>query len=293
MVIDKKFAKEKKMAILMYIRDHYLWITYHVMSGKTKILLSTDSLGGYWLDYIFTIAKKCKFEGLELAMRKNFDAQNPEYVKALAEKHNIKVYGIQTSASLNKKEMNKALDLCEELNCNAININAPRFFNYKTFNFIKNNLPQYIKKNKDIHFSIINPEDTSFFMIPVPKYRFSNLVEIIKKYGSYLALDIANLDEDAFEDEFYRKMEDFLPYINTIYLSDKDKNGKAHIIPWEWVLKLPSFLKKLKEKKYNNTIAIKINISKADLADHEKTEIILKKTVQYYKEHFSWQKDHE
>lgn len=164
-------------------------------------------------------------------MRKNFDAQNPEYVKALAEKHNIKVYGIQTSASLNKKEMNKALDLCEELNCNAININAPRFFNYKTFNFIKNNLPQYIKKNKDIHFSIINPEDTSFFMIPVPKYRFSNLVEIIKKYGSYLALDIANLDEDAFEDEFYRKMEDFLPYINTIYLSDKDKNGKAHIIP--------------------------------------------------------------
>ncbi len=257
------------------------------MKQKTKLLLSTDSLWGYGLDYIFSIAKKVGFDGLDLAMRKNFDTQNPSYVKELSEKYQLKVFGIQTSSSLNKKEMNKALDLCEELNCSNININAPKFFDYKAFNFIKSNLKNYISKNKDIHFSIINPEDGSFFIIPLPKYRFSNLVEIIKKYWSYLALDIANLDEDVFEDEFYRKMEDFLPYISTIYLSDKDKNGKNHIIPGEWVLKLPSFLKKLKKKKYNNTISIKINISKADLADHEKTEIILKKTVNYYKEYYN------
>ncbi len=253
---------------------------------ETKLILSTDTLGWYGLDYIFSLAKKCGFDGLELALWKNFDAQNPEYVKELSEKHKLKVRGIQTSASLNKKEMNKALDLCEELNCRNININAPKFFNYKAFNFIKSNLKTYIEKNKDINFSIINPEDGSFFIIPLPKYRFNNLVEIIKKYGSYLALDIANLDEESFEDEFYRKMKDFLPYISTIYLSDKDKNGKSHNIPGEGILKLPSFLKKLKKKKYNNDICIKININKADLADNEKTEIILKKTVNYYKEYY-------
>lgn len=256
------------------------------MANKTKLLLSTNSLWGYGLDYIFSLAKKTDFEGLELAIWKNFDTQNPRYVRELSEKYKMKVYAIQTSGSLNKKEIDKALDLCEELNCTNININAPRFFDYTSFNFIKTNLKNYIDNNKDINFSIVNPEDKNFFMIPIPKYRFNNLVEIIKKYWSYLALDIANLDEESFENEFYRKMEDFLPYISTIYISDKDKNGKSHVIPWEWVLKLPSFLKKLKKKKYNNNICIKIDISKIDLADNEKTEIILKKTVKYYKEYY-------
>ncbi len=253
---------------------------------QTKLTLSSDTLNGYGLDYIFSLAKKCWFDGIELAIWKNFDSQNPEYVKELSEKHKIKVYGIQTSASLNKKEMNKALDLCEALNCTNININAPKFFNYRAFDFIKSNLKNYITSNKDINFSIINPEDSSFFVLPLPKYRFNNIVEIIKKYGSYVSLDITNIDEESFEDEFYRKLEDFLPYISTIYLSDKDKNGTSHLIPGEWVLKIPSFLKKLKEKKYNNNICVKIDINKADLADNEKTELILKKAVNYYKEYY-------
>lgn len=252
----------------------------------TKILLSTDTLWGYGLDYIFELAKKVWFDGIDLAMWKNFDSQNPSYVKKLSEKHNIKVCSIQTSDSLNKKEMNKALDLCEELGTTNISINPPKFFNYRSFNFIKTNIGEYIKKNKDINFSIINPEDSSFLVVPIPKYHFWNLVEIIKKYGTYLALDIVNLNEESFEDEFYRKIKDFIPYISTIYLSDKDKNGKSHVLPGEWVLKLPSFLKKLKKNKYKNNISIKINISKADLTDNEKTELILKKTVNYYKENY-------
>jgi hypothetical protein len=31
------------------------------------------------------------------------------------------------------------------------------------------------------------------------------------------------MDEDSFEEEFLRKMSDFIPYISTIYLSDKSK----------------------------------------------------------------------
>jgi len=79
--------------------------------------------------------------------------------------------------------MEKALDLCEALNVSSITINAPKFFDYKSFNFIKDNISTYKKANKDISFGIINPIDSSFFAVPIPKYRFSNLVEIIKKYG--------------------------------------------------------------------------------------------------------------
>jgi hypothetical protein len=43
---------------------------------KADFLLSTDTLPGYGLDLIFKIAKRIKFDGLDLAMRKNFDAWN-------------------------------------------------------------------------------------------------------------------------------------------------------------------------------------------------------------------------
>jgi hypothetical protein len=82
--------------------------------------------------------------------------------------------------------MDKALDLCEALNVDTIAINAPKFFDYRSFNFIKDNISAYKKANKDINFSIINPLDSSFFAVPIPKYHFSNLVEIIKKYGCNL-----------------------------------------------------------------------------------------------------------
>jgi hypothetical protein len=117
-----------------------------------------------------------------LALWKNFDAWNISYVKKLLEKHELPIKVIQTSASLNKKEMEKALDLCEALNIDTININAPKFFDYRAFSFIKDNIESYKKANKDINFSIINPIDASFFAVPIPKYRFNNLVEIIKKY---------------------------------------------------------------------------------------------------------------
>ena len=79
--------------------------------------------------------------------------------------------------------MDKALDLCEALNVDTICINAPKFFDYKSYNFIKDTIEQYKSNNKDIKFSIINPVDSSYppFHI-IPKYRFGDVVEIIETY---------------------------------------------------------------------------------------------------------------
>lgn len=253
---------------------------------RDNFLLSTDTLWGVGLDLIFESAKKAGFGGIDLALWKNFDAWNVSYVKKLAEKHDLPVKVIQTSASLNKKEMEKALDLCEALNVDTITINAPKFFDYRPFNFIKDNIGSYKKANKDISFSIINPLDSSFFAVPIPKYRFSNLVEIIKKYGCNLWLDIAWLDEDSFEDDFMRKLEDFTPYLSAIYLSDKTKEGKPHVLPGDGTLKLPTLLKKLKKNKYSRYFSLKINISKWDLADSDKLDLILKKATKYFEENY-------
>lgn len=257
------------------------------MAGKPNILLSSDTLWWCGLDLIFELASSAWFDWIDLALWKNFDAWNVSYVKKLSEKHNIPVKVIQTSRTLNKKEMDRVLDLCEALNVDTININAPKYFDYKSFNFIKDNIDSYKKANPDLVFSIINPVDSNFFAVPIPKFRFNNVVDIIKRYGCNLWLDISNMDEDSFEDIFMRKMNDFLPYISTIYLSDKNKEWKSHLMLGEWVLKIPTFLRKLCEGKYNRYLSIKFNMWKWDLIDGDKMNLLLKKMVNYVNEYYT------
>lgn len=260
------------------------------IKGGSKLancLFSTDSLSGYWLDLVFELCKEAWYDGIDLAIWKNFDSRKIDYVKKLSDKYELPIRIIQTSDNLNDKEINRAIDLCYALGADTISINAPKFFNFKAFAFISDNILKRRKENKNIHFSIINPEDSSLFALPIPKYRFSNMVEIVKKYLCYIWLDISNLDSDSFENDFLRKIKDFLPYLSVIYFSDKSRVWEDHILPGDWVLKLPTFLKKLKEYGYNRYISTKITISKSDLADSDKVKIILKKSRKYLEEHYS------
>ena len=253
---------------------------------KPECLFSTDSLSGYWLDLVFELVKEAWFEGIDLAIWKNFDSRKIDYVKKLSENYGLPVKVIQTSDNLNDKEINRAIDLCYELGADTITINAPKFFNFKAFSFITDNILKRRKEHKGIHFSIINPEDSSLFALPIPKYRFSNMVEIVKRYLCYIGLDIANLDSDSFESDFLRKIKDFLPYLSVIYFSDKSRVWEWHILPGDWVLKLSIFLKKLKEYWYNRYLSTRIKISKSDLADSDKVKIILKKSRKYLQENY-------
>ena len=249
-------------------------------------LFSTDSLSGYWLDLVFELVKEAWFDGIDLAIWKNFDSRKIDYVKKLSENYGLPVKVIQTSDNLNDKEINRAIDLCYELGADTITINAPKFFNFKAFSFITDNILKRRKEHKGIHFSIINPEDSSLFALPIPKYRFSNMVEIVKRYLCYIGLDIANLDSDSFESDFLRKIKDFLPYLSVIYFSDKSRIWEWHILPGDWVLKLSVFLKKLKEYWYNRYLSTRIKISKSDLADSDKVKLILKKSRKYLQENY-------
>ena len=255
-------------------------------SKKADFLLSTDTLSGYWLDLIFQIADEIWFNWLDLCMRKNFDAWNIEYVKKLIEKYNMPVKIVQVSSNVNTREMNQAVDLAKSVWADTISINPPSIFNLKTYKFITSSLKLYKRHNPSIKFSIINPPKANLFVLPVSKYYFSNIAEIIKKYKAFLALDIANLDETVLDTIFLKRISNYIPYISVVYLSDKTKTEKPHVPLGEGVLKLPAILKKFKMMEYYGHFSLKIDISKKDLADVEKIKVILKKCRIYFKENF-------
>lgn len=256
------------------------------MNKKNYFLLSTDTLSWYWLDLIFSIAKELNFDWIDLCLWKNFDARNIEYLEKLVEKYSLPIKIIQVSSKVNSKELNQAVVSSRKLWINTITINPPSIFDIKTYRFITANLKYYKKQNPDIKFSIINSPDSSLWVLPFPKYYFNNIREIIRKYNAELALDISNIKELDLEELFKRKLSNYIPYIKVIYLSDKTKTDKPHVPLWEGVLKLPFYLKKLKQNEYDWYFSLKLELSKQELLDIEKVHVILKKCRLYYIENY-------
>ncbi|MEI7477114.1 MAG: hypothetical protein WCJ81_00770 [bacterium] len=93
--------------------------------SKPLIVLSTDTLPGYGLDHIFDIAKSHGFDGVDLAMRKNFDGRNVKYVKKLIAQYKLPVHIIQTSQEVTAKEVQQALILAQEVGAKVLSCNAP------------------------------------------------------------------------------------------------------------------------------------------------------------------------
>lgn len=142
---------------------------------SNTILLSTDTLPGFGLDLIFSTAKEAGCDGIDLALWKNFDAWHESYVAKLSKNYDLPVYTIQTSPKVNAKELNQAIKICEKTGAKNILINAPKYFDVKTYAFLTSNLSTYQKQYPDLTFSIINPDTASMVLLPLPKYRFNNI----------------------------------------------------------------------------------------------------------------------
>ena len=91
---------------------------------------------------------------------------------------------------------------------------------------------------------------------------------------------------DSFENEFTRKIDDYAPYISVIYLSDKTRDWKWHLVPGDGMLDLRTFLKKLKKSWYSRPISVKLDFKPTELANKEKLRKQLKKVRTYYDKYF-------
>jgi sugar phosphate isomerase/epimerase len=259
------------------------------MAGKysftNKVLFSTDSLNGYGLDLVFSVAKDAGCDGIDLALWKNFDAWHDSYVKKLCEQYKLPVEIVQTSPKVNAKELNQAVTICQQTGAKHISINAPSYFDVKTFTFLTNNLSTYQKQYPDITFSIINPDTASMAYLPFPKYRFKNIGEIIKKHKCKLWFDISAMDEEYVETMMMTKMSELASYISVCYVSDRKKEH-YHILPWDGTYNLPSLLKNMAKNKYIGFFSMKLQFDPQTLVNNEKVLFQIKKSLQYIDEYF-------
>ena len=99
-------------------------------------------------------------------------------------------------------------------------------------------------------------------------------------------MDINNIDSELLENEFTRKIDDYVPYISVIYLSDKTKNWKNRLALWDGTLDLQNFLKNLKKSWYTRPISIKLDLKPSELANKSAIKKQFKKIRSYYDNFF-------
>ena len=111
-------------------------------------------------------------------------------------------------------------------------MNAPSFFDIKTYTFLTDNLRTYQEHYPDIQFTIINGDTNNMTYLPFAKYRFSNLSDTIKTYKCKIGIDISLLDSEIIDNFLMVKMPALIEHITVCYVGDRLKN-KVHLVPGE------------------------------------------------------------
>lgn len=253
-----------------------------MMSDTTsnQILLSTDTLPGYGLDMIFSLAQETGCDGIDLAIWKNFDTRHEGYVAKLSKQYKLPVVSVQTSSKINAKELNQAITIAQETGAKIIAMNAPSYFDVKPYTFLINNLKTYQTQYPDLTFSIINPDTASMNFLPLPKYRLRNIPEIIKKYHCSRWFDISAMDEEMIENLILIKMPDLASHISLCYVSDRKKN-EYHLTPGTWNYDLDRIMESLRTNHYTGAFSIKLQFDPTILIDHKKVLFHIKKSIDY------------
>jgi hypothetical protein len=132
----------------------------------------------------------------------------------------------------------------------VIACNAPGYFDIKAYSFLTNNLHTYQEQYPDLQFTIISPDTSAMKYIPLPKYRFGNLADIIKKYKCNIGLDIAVLDQDIIDNFLMLKMPVLTEHMNICYVADRLRE-KKYLTPGEGNQSISQILKSMYSNNYN------------------------------------------
>lgn len=217
------------------------------------ITLSSDSLKGYGLNRIFKFVKDAGYDGLDLYIDpKDFDTQNPKYIKELIDQHQLPVTALQTSPNATAKNIVEAVEMAKELGSKVIIVQPPKMFNFKYIKWLTNEVPK-IRQREQISIALENAPSETFLGI-IPEHALNNLNELRK--FKHAALDTSRVAQQ--KDDLIRVFNGLRKYLVHVHLSNV-KKGKGYALPDEGVLPLESFLTKLKQEGYRGAISFKIH----------------------------------
>ena len=215
--------------------------------------ISTETLKGYGLNRIFQIVKAAGFDGVDLCIDpKNFDTQNVDYIKSLVDQTGVPVLAIQTPPNCNSHKVQEVVKMAKTLGTRVIVIQAPKIFDFKYAQWLKNEVPK-LRQKENISIAMENAPTESFLGL-IPGHAMGNVLDLKKfKHACIDTTRVAMKKDDLIR--IYKALKKYLVHI---HLSNV-KAGTPYYLPSKGILPLESFLTKLKQDNFVGTISLKVN----------------------------------
>ena len=244
------------------------------------IVLHTSSLRKYGLNRIFDFVKKAGYDGIEIEVDKNdFDTQNAEYIKKLSEEFSLPVVALHAPQNGGEKSIEHVVDMASYLGCPLVIITPPKLTDFKMTRWLSKEVP-ILRKKKNIQIALSNTGGKT--MLGFLPERAMNNLEDLKKFGM-VSLDCsmtASKKQDLIR--FYENLKKLIVHV---HLSNVRRH-KEYSLPNEGILPLESFLKKLKQNKYEGAISLRVRPQELAAGDDELVIKRLKKVKEFILEYF-------
>lgn len=243
------------------------------------IALHTSSLHKYGLNRIFEFVKEAGYDGIEIEVDKNdFDTQNAEYIKQLSTQYKVPVVALHTPVDGAEKSVEHVVDMAVYLKCPVVVITPPKITDFKFTRWLKKQV-RSLRKKKGVQIALANASGKTFLGF-LPERALNNATDL-KKFG------MACLDTSATHSKktdlirFYDYLKKMIVHV---HLSNV-RRRKEYSLPNEGILPLESFLKKLKDNKYEGYVSIKVKPSELFAGEDEKVIKALKKVKSFVEEY--------
>lgn len=244
------------------------------------ITLHTSSLHKYGLNRIFEFAKKAGYDGIEIDVDKNnYDTQNAEYIKNLSKEHGLPVIALHVPTNGTEKSVEHVINMAVYLKCKIVVITPPKITDFKFTRWLKKEVPA-LRKKKSIQIALNNTSGKTFLGF-LPERALNNITDL-KKFGM-VALDCSALVSK--KQDLIRFYEHMKKIIIHVHLSNVHRR-KEYSLPNEGILPLESFLKKLKNDKFDGAISVRVRPTELNAGDDEKVVKTLKKVKEFIEDFF-------
>lgn len=245
------------------------------------IILHSSSLHKYGLNRIFELAREAGYDGIEIEVDKNnFDTQNAEYIKQLSEEYKLPVLALDAPINATEKSVEHVIEMAAYLECPVVVITPPKLTDFKFTRWLKNEAPS-LRRKKGIDLALANTGGKTILGF-LPERAMNDLSDL-KKFGM-VAIDTsmtASKKQDLIR--FYEYLKKLVVHVQ---LSNV-KRHKEYSMPNDGILPLESFLKKLKDDKYDKAISVKVRPTELSAGEDDKVVKKLKKAKEFIEEYYS------
>jgi sugar phosphate isomerase/epimerase len=278
--------------------------------SPARVIFSTGSL--YTLDvaYVFDLAAKAGFDGIEVMCDDRFSSRDPDYLRGASKRSGLPVLVVHTPFTFNligwlgegKTQVGRirqTLKIAENLKAESIVVHLPRYVGQGMLNFgnrrfpfpwtnptyaikawIENELPE-IQAQTSVKIGIENMPLWKLGRFNVD-FSYWNEVETWSRVHDYLTLDTTHWATKGVNPiEAYNAA---MGRVCNIHLSNYEK-GQEHRLPQKGELDLAAFLHRLTETHYEGTVSVEVALDALEFYSANSLRKNLKTTLAFCREH--------